>query len=194
MADSVKCFAEVQVDDASCSSPLHRCCNPIIERHQKFVFKDVYILTSRNTYWCRDNHSHSEGDQGSPGYDGSKQQQPDSISRAQLRMGYARNGCRGHAEGRDGLFCNSQHPQGKVGATGQSWGRLCLGGTKWWHHRPEGRGGKSRVQDRRQGKCWDRDWDQASPQVFVVPPLSVSGWLCAWACQATRLRRWGAVG
>lgn len=49
MADSVKCFAEVQVDDASCSSPLHRCCNPIIERHQKFVFKDVYILTSRNT-------------------------------------------------------------------------------------------------------------------------------------------------
>ena len=34
--DSVKCFAQVQVDDDSYSSLIHQCCNPIIEGHHIF--------------------------------------------------------------------------------------------------------------------------------------------------------------
>ena len=34
MWDSVKCFAQVQVDDVSFSSLIHQCCNPLVELHQ----------------------------------------------------------------------------------------------------------------------------------------------------------------
>ena len=34
MWDSVKCFAQVQVNDVSCSSFVHWCCNSIIKVHQ----------------------------------------------------------------------------------------------------------------------------------------------------------------
>ena len=34
MRDSVKYFAQVQVDDISCSSLVHQRCNPIVEGHQ----------------------------------------------------------------------------------------------------------------------------------------------------------------
>lgn len=34
MQDSVKCFAQDQVDDVSCSSLTHWHCNPITEGHQ----------------------------------------------------------------------------------------------------------------------------------------------------------------
>lgn len=36
MGDSIKCFAQVQVDDVNCSSPIHQCCNLIVEGHQIF--------------------------------------------------------------------------------------------------------------------------------------------------------------
>ena len=34
MWDSVRCFAQVQAGDISCSSLIHQCCNPIVEGHQ----------------------------------------------------------------------------------------------------------------------------------------------------------------
>ncbi|KAJ7428319.1 Polyadenylate-binding protein-interacting protein 1 [Pitangus sulphuratus] len=43
--DSVKHFAQVQVDDISCSSLIYHCCNPIIEGHQicqDSSFEDEY--------------------------------------------------------------------------------------------------------------------------------------------------------
>jgi len=32
--DSVKCFAQLQADDVSCSSLIHQHCNPVVEGHQ----------------------------------------------------------------------------------------------------------------------------------------------------------------
>uniref|UniRef100_A0A8V5FRB3 Uncharacterized protein n=1 Tax=Melopsittacus undulatus TaxID=13146 RepID=A0A8V5FRB3_MELUD len=34
MWDSVKCFAQVQVDDDNCSTPVHHFCSSVIEDHQ----------------------------------------------------------------------------------------------------------------------------------------------------------------
>ena len=34
MQDSVKCFAQIQVDDVSCSSLIHHHCKPVLEGHQ----------------------------------------------------------------------------------------------------------------------------------------------------------------
>ena len=41
--DSVKHFAQVQVDDNSCSSLIHQCCNSIVERHQ--IWQALFALS-----------------------------------------------------------------------------------------------------------------------------------------------------
>ena len=52
MWDNVKCFAQVPVDDVSCSSLIHQCCNPIVDSYQicqaQFALSEaMLVLTNR---------------------------------------------------------------------------------------------------------------------------------------------------
>ncbi|GAB0190293.1 exostosin-2 [Grus japonensis] len=64
--DSVKCLAQVQVDDISCSSLVHQRCNPIIEGHQiyqaRFALSEaVLAVTSHLLVLHVPEHSLQEG-------------------------------------------------------------------------------------------------------------------------------------
>ena len=48
--DSDKCFAQVKVDDISCSSLIHQCCNPAVEGHQicqaQFALSEAMLVVT----------------------------------------------------------------------------------------------------------------------------------------------------